>query len=221
MGRKDDALIRLPYWDRLSPEEKDLVRGSSSIQHYEKGQLIHGGAGDCLGMLLVLAGEVRTYLLSEEGREVTLFRLGEGEPCVLSAACMIDQITFETHMTAERDCDLLTVGAGAFARLTEGNIYVRCFQYEVATQRFSAVMWSMQQILFQGFDRRLAAFLVEEHERTGSVEIGMTHEQIARHTSSAREVVARMLKRFAADGLVEVGRGRLRLTDVDGLRALI
>ena len=78
----------------------------------------------------------------------------------------------------------------------------------------------MQQILFERFDRRLAGFLLEEYARTGSREILMTHEQIAAQVSSAREVVARTLKRFSADGLVEMKRGKLLLKDPNALKKL-
>ncbi|NLD19593.1 MAG: Crp/Fnr family transcriptional regulator [Clostridiales bacterium] len=211
-------LEKLPYWEHLNDEERLMVGENSVLTHYDKGTYIHGGSNDCLGMILVISGEVRTYLMSEEGREITLFRLYEADPCVLSASCVITEITFDTHMVAERDCDILVVNTGAFAALTEKNIYVKCFMYELATERFSAVMWSMQQILFMGMDRRLATFLIGELDRTGIPEIRMTHEQIAQHISSAREVVARMVKRFAAEGLVEVSRGTIKIKNEERLR---
>ncbi len=68
----------------------------------KRGRLIHDGGSECLGLVLVLSGELRTYLLSDEGREVTLFRLYAGDLCVLSASCVISQITFDTQMTAQR-----------------------------------------------------------------------------------------------------------------------
>ena len=116
---------------------------------------------------------------------------------------------------------MLLTNADAFARLAERNVHVRCYMYELIAHRFSAVMWSMQQILFLGYDRRLATFLLNERERLGTDELLLTHEQIAQYTSSAREVVARMLKRFSQEGLVTVRRGRIRLTDPEGLRLLI
>ena len=214
-------LEKLPFWGRLSIDEQELVKKYSSIQKYEKGRLIHGCDSNCLGMITVLKGSIRTYMMSDEGREITLFKLYEKDTCVLAASCIISQITFDTFMTAEEDCDILVIQASAFLQLIEKNIYVKCYMYELSTERFSSVMWSMQQILFMKFDQRLASFLMEEYERTGKNEIKMTHEQIAQNTSSAREVVARMLKRFAADGLVEIKRGTIRLTDVEGLRDII
>lgn len=221
MAVTESAITRLPYWKNLTDAQKQLVREQAHIRHYAKGQLIHGGSMNCLGMTLVLSGEVRTSILSEEGREVTLFHLYPSDPCVFSASCVISQLTFDTQMCAEADSDLLVVGASIFSRLTEENIYVRCFMYELLTQRFSTVMWTLQEILFKGFDRRLAAFLIGELDRTGSPEIRMTHEAIAQRTNSAREVVARMLKRFASDGLVDTRRSYLRIEAPDQLRKLL
>ena len=156
----------------------------------------------------------------DEGREVTLFRLYPGELCVLSASCVISQITFDTQMTAGMDTDVLIIPANVIAALKEKNLHVRCFLYELATKRFSDVMWAMQQIMFKGLDQRLAEFLFAEAERTGSDTIRMTHEQIAQHISSAREAVARMLKSFSEDGLVELKRGAITLRDKNRLNRL-
>ena len=160
------------------------------------------------------------YLLSPEGREVTLYRLGVGDCCVLTASCVMSQISFETNMAAEQDSEVLIVPVHTFGRFTEENIHVRCFMYELAIRRFSSVMFSLQQILFARFDRRLASFLLEEAERTGSREIRLTHEEIARQVSSAREVVARMLKRFASDGWVSLRRGMIYLEQPEELKKI-
>ena len=221
LSGKESLLKNLPFFEHLSDDEKKQADSYSSVREYKKGSLIHSGGSECLGMIMLISGEIRTYILSEEGREITLFRLYPKDTWVLSASCVISQITFDTHMTAEADCSVLVLSSGFFSALCEKNIYARCYMYELLTERFSSVMWTMQQILFKGFDRRLAAFLISEYERTGLKQIKMTHEQIAQHTSSAREVVARMLKRFAADGLVEVKRGLITLKDTDALKRMI
>ena len=214
------VLKKLPFWEQLSKDEKELVQASSAVWHYSKNQIIHNCETDSLGLTMVLSGELRTCILSEKGREITLYRLQQEELCVLTASCAVNQITFDTQMSASKDCDLLVINTAAFERLTRQNIYVRCFMYELFTERFSSVMWTMQMILFKGYDRRLASFLLDEYKRTGLRNIKMTHEQIAQHTNSAREVVARMLKRFASDGLVASKRGCITLKDIDALRQL-
>lgn len=216
----ENILNKLPFWASLTEQEKEILRKSAVIRRYEKGSFIHSSDRDCLGMLFILSGEIRTYILSDEGREITLFRLYPNDLCVLSASCVISQISFDTQMTARQDTEVLIIPPNITALLKEQNISVRCFLYEQATERFSEVMWAMQQILFKGLDQRLAAFLVEECERTNSNAVCMTHEQIARNISSAREAVARMLKQFTQDGLVELKRGEIIIKDTDGLKRL-
>lgn len=216
----ENILNKLPFWASLTEQEKEILRKSAVIRRYEKGSFIRSSDRDCLGMLFILSGEIRTYILSDEGREITLFRLYPNDLCVLSASCVISQISFDTQMTARQDTEVLIIPPNITALLKEQNISVRCFLYEQATERFSEVMWAMQQILFKGLDQRLAAFLVEECERTNSNTVRMTHEQIARNISSAREAVARMLKQFTQDGLVELKRGEIIIKDTDGLKRL-
>lgn len=216
----ENILNKLPFWTSLTEQEKEILRKSAVIRRYERGSFIHSSDRDCLGMLFIISGEIRTYILSDEGREITLFRLYPNDLCVLSASCVISQISFDTQMTARQDTEVLIIPPNITALLKEQNISVRCFLYEQATECFSEVMWAMQQILFKGLDQRLAAFLVEECERTNSNTVRMTHEQIARNISSAREAVARMLKQFTQDGLVELKRGEIIIKDTDGLKRL-
>ena len=216
----ESVLERLPFWKLLTDSEKELVRQNAVIRLYKKGTRMYSSERECLGMLFVMQGEMRTYLLSEEGREVTLFRIYPNDLCVLSASCVISQISFDTQMSAQKDTEALMIPPNIVLLLKEKNLSVRCFLYELATKRFSDVMWAMQQILFKRLDQRLALFLMQESQRLGTDTIHMTHEQIAQQISSAREAVARMLKQFSEDGLVELKRGAIRLLDQKGLKTL-
>ena len=215
-----ESLARLPFWGDLTEQEQDIVQKSAFLRRYEKGAQVHSGGQECLGLLLVLSGEIRTYLLSDEGREITLFRLYPGDLCVLSASCVLSQISFDTQLTAQQDTQVLVIPANVVARIKDTNLAARCYLYELATQRFSDVMWAMQQLLFQQLDQRLAAFLLAEYRRTGSPTVAMTHEQLAQQISSAREAVARILKQFAEDGLVELKRGAITILNPTGLEKL-
>lgn len=218
--KMESVLERLPFWKLLTDSEKELVQQNAVIRLYKKGTRVYSSERECLGMLFVMQGEMCTYLLSEEGREVTLFRIYPNDLCVLSASCVISQISFDTQMSAQKDTEALIIPPNIVLLLKEKNLSVRCFLYELATKRFSDVMWAMQQILFKRLDQRLALFLMQESQRLGTDTIHMTHEQIAQQISSAREAVARMLKQFSEDGLVELKRGAIRLLDQKGLKAL-
>ena len=164
---------------------------------------------------------IRIFLISEEGKEVTLYRISEGEVCVLSAACVLPSITFDIHIEAVSDTTLLQISAPAFSRLMKENIYVEAFAYKTASLRFSDVMWTMQQILFMRFDQRLAVFLLEESAARDTDVLKITHEQIAKLVGSAREVVTRMLNYFAEEGWVTLSRGKIAVKDRDALKSLL
>jgi CRP/FNR family transcriptional regulator len=216
------AFIReaLPFWNKLSTQEQQLILNNVANVHYNQGENIHRGENDCIGMLLLISGELRTYILSEDGREITLYRLMPGDICVLSASCILQSITFDVHIDAELDSEILLINSTVFQKLCT-NIYVENFSYKMAVDRFSDVMWAMQQILFMRFDKRLAIFLLDETARIGTDSLSVTHEQIAKYMGSAREVVSRMLKNFENEGLVELSRGGIKILDKKKLRELI
>lgn len=209
-----------PFWKHLTENEKMLLCENTSTATYKKGSNVHNGSDDCIGILLVKSGQLRTYLLSEDGRDITLYRLFKGDVCILSASCIIESITFDVFIDAEEDTDVLLVNSALFHQLADDNIYVKNFGYQLATTRFSDVMWAMQQILFMSADRRLAIFLLDELAKNGSDELKLTHEQIAKYMGSAREVVSRMLKYFSEEGIVKLSRGCLKIIDKNKLRKL-
>ncbi len=210
----------LSFWPHLTDDQKQYLVRSAGIREYRKGQQLYDSSDECLGMIMVESGTIRTYIVSPEGREITLFKLGEGESCVLSVACVLSEIRFETQIMAAEDARLRIVPTVVFDRLFRENVYVREFAYETATRRFSSVMRVMQQMIFAGLDQRLAGFLLEKYKESGCPEIIMTQEEIAGEINSAREVVARAVRQFARDGLVSTGRGRIRILDPRGLRQL-
>jgi len=210
----------LPFWDKLKPADKNLLCDSSAFVKYPKGSNVHGGSGECTGAIFVKSGCLRTYIMSEEGKEVTLYRLYPGDFCMLSASCVLSAITFDVLVDAEEDSECYVIGGRVLAEITERNIYAENFALQVAVERFSDVMWVMQQILFMSFDRRLAIFLWDEISKSGDDTVRLTHEQIAKYIGSAREVVSRMLKYFAAEGITENSRGGVTVIDKEKLRAL-
>lgn len=209
---------KLPFWNKLSEGEK-IVAGRGLTQHtYKQGVYILGFSDVCLGMVHIRKGSIRVFITSEEGREVTLFHISEGECCVFSSACAIDGITLDVQMVAEREVELFAIHAGTVAKLMESNIHFKCFVYELAATRYSTVVWVMQQILFAHFDERMARLLLSLYEKTGDKTIRMTQEAMAQEVNSAREVVARMLKQFASDGWIELKRGTVVLKDIEALK---
>ncbi len=208
-----------PFWEKISDADREYICQNSYGVTYPKGRNIHDGS-ECSGVILVRTGCLRLYMMSEEGKEITLYRLHKGELCMLSASCVLSAVTFDVFVDAEEDSECCVVSGSAFSEVAERNPDIRIFALETAVSRFSDVMWVMQQILFMSMDKRLAIFLSDESARTGSDIVTLTHGQIARYMGSAREVVSRMLKYFANEGIVEVYRGGIRILDKKGLRKL-
>ena len=207
-----------PFWESLSQHDRDTFLRSSMKFEYKRGRTIHDG-NECTGVILVKSGCLRLYMLSDEGKEVTLYRLFPGDTCILSASCVLHTITFDVFIDAEEDSECVVVGGCAYEGVWQRSNEVKIFTYETALSRFSDVMWVMQQILFMSMDKRLAIFLLDEVSKTGSDTVKLTHEQIAKYMGSAREVVSRMLKYFASEGLVTVSRSEgIKILDKKRLR---
>lgn len=223
LNKQDTQFIEtiLTFWDHLNSQQKSMLLENAMPTNYQKGENIHQGENDCVGVLLIKSGELRTYILSEDGRDITLYRVGANEFCILSASCILQNITFDVHIDAEQDCEIILINSAIFQKVCNENIYAENFSYKAAIDRFSDVMWAMQQILFMSFDKRLTIFLLDEVARTGSNTLVMTHEQIAKYIGSAREVVSRMLKYFENEGFVHLSRGKIEVIDKVQLRDII
>lgn len=220
MAPLEETLSRaFPFWNDLDDKAKQTMCQQSALFSYPKGAAIHDGQ-ECTGVILVKSGCLRVYLLSETGKEVTLYRLNPGDICMLSASCVLQSITFDVFVDAEEDSECLVIASSAFSAVAENYPAVKIFALETAVSRFSDVMWVMQQILFMNFDRRLAIFLLDEMARTGDDTLHLTHEQIARNMGSAREVVSRMLKYFSSEGMTEVSRKGIKILNKQALQQL-
>ena len=207
-----------PFWQSLNEWDQKTFLNSSFDVEYKRGATIHDG-GECTGVIIVKTGVLRLYLLSDEGKEVTLYRLFPGDTCILSASCVLESITFDVLIDAEEDSECVVVGGCAYEGVWQKSNEVKIFTYETALSRFSDIMWVMQQILFMSMDKRLAIFLLDETSKTGGDTVKLTHEQIAKYMGSAREVVSRMLKYFTSEGLVSVSRSEgIKILDKKRLR---
>ena len=145
-------LENLPFWSHLTDDQQQQLVRFADLRRYRKGQQLYSSSEECLGMIMVESGSIRTYIVSQEGREITLFKLGEGESCVLSVACVLSEIQFETQIMAAADARLRIVPAGVFDRLFRENVYVRVstesegaeiyksFNYEIFERRPSVVI---------------------------------------------------------------------------------
>jgi CRP/FNR family transcriptional regulator len=209
-----------PFWKNLLEQEKHIITDGTVKFTHAKGEMVHEDRNTCTGLLMVVTGQLRIYIISETGKEITLYRLFDRDVCVLSASCLIRNITFDVHVQAERETTMLRVATDAYQQVGKTNNTVQDFTNELVSSRFSDVMWVVEQVVFMSFDRRLAMHLLEAAAIAQSDSFAITHDAIARDLGTAREVVTRMLSRFQEDHLVQLSRGGITLIDRDGLYAL-
>ena len=209
-----------PIWDKLTLTQKEKIAGGAVRRIAAKGTVLHNGSADCTGLLLVEQGQLRAYILSDEGREITLYRLFDRDICLFSASCMMRSIQFEMMIEAEKDTALWIVPTEVYQSIMQESAPVSNFTNEIMATRFSEVMWLIEQIMWKSFDKRLAAFLLEESALEGDSVLKLTHETIANHLGTAREVVTRMLRYFQTEGMVKLARGTVEITDGEKLRQM-
>ena len=210
----------LPFWDKLTGQQQERVAGVIEYRTVPKGTHIHDSSANCLGLVAVRTGQLRTYILSPDGREITVGRLFEFDCSLLSASCVMPDMQLNVMIEAEKDSSFWSIPACLFKNLAEESLAVANYSRDLLAGNYSELMWLMEQIMFKSFDKRLADFLVEESRVENTFILNITHERIANHMGTAREVVTRMLRYFQGEGMVELRRGVIELTDTEKLEAI-
>lgn len=219
----DDAAYMgecLPFWQELSENDKALLISHAIDMPYSKGAVIHNDRKTCTGVLLVVHGRLRIYIVGDDGKEITLYRLVERDVCVLSASCVLRNITFDVHIQAEEPTKVLNIPTEIYKRLEQSNQKVQDFTNQLVSSRFSEVMWVMEQLVFMSMDKRLAIYLLEQAALAGGDTLRLTHEAIAHDLGTAREVVTRLLKYFQDEKMVTLSRGEVTIVDYPALIVL-
>ena len=210
-----------PIWNKLNTVHQGQILGTLITRTVKKGTVIHNGSNDCTGLLLVKSGQLRAYILSDEGREITISRFFEMDICLFSASCVMPNMQFDIFIEAEKDTDLWIIPVEVYQSIMAESAPVANYTNELMANRFSDVMWLIEQIIWKSLDKRVAAFLLKESAIENSDTLKITHEAIAGHLGSHREVITRMLKYFQNEGMVKLSRGTVALADKTKLEELI
>lgn len=210
----------LPFWNKLTAEQQMRIAGVIEYREVSKGTHIHDSSAECLGLVAVRSGQLRAYILSEDGREITISRLFEYDVSLLSASCVMPDLQFNVMIEAEKDTQFWSIPACLFKNLVDESLAVSTYANSLISGNFSELMWLMEQIMWKSLDKRLASFLLEEQSIEGSNSLHITHEKIANHLGTAREVVTRMLRYFQNEGMVSLTRGTIEIVDTKKLDAL-
>lgn len=209
-----------PVWRQLTDDQQERILASMASRSVKRGTVLHSGGGDCTGVLVVRAGQLRACILSEEGREITIYRLFDRDLCLFSASCMMRSIQFDITIVAEKDTDLWVIPPEVYRRIMAESAPLSNYTNEIMAARFSEVIWLIEQIMWKSMDKRIAAFLLEESAIEETKLLKLTHETIANHLGTHREVVTRMLRYFQGEGMVRLARGSVELLDAAKLEAL-
>ena len=151
-----------PIWNKLTREQQQRLSDVTELQQIKRGTVIHDGSPECKGMVLVKSGQLRAYLLSEEGREITICRFFEMDICLFSASCVMPNMMFDVFIEAEKDTEIFVIPACLYQNLMDESLPLSTYSRDLITNHFSEVMWLMEQIMWRSCDKRLAGFLVEE-----------------------------------------------------------
>ena len=210
----------LPFWDKLTASQREQISAVVEHHHVSRGTHIHDSSAQCLGLVAVRSGQLRAYILSEDGREITISRLFDYDVSLLSASCVMPDMQFNVMIEAEKDTEFWSIPACLFKNLVDDSLAVSNYSRSLLSSNFSELMWLMEQIMWKSFDKRLASFLLEEAAIEGSNSLKITHEKVANHMGTAREVVTRMLRYFQSEGMVKLTRGGIELCDLNKLKAI-
>ena len=209
-----------PIWDKLTADQQEQIAQVIEFRSVSKGTHIHDSSADCLGLIIVKSGQLRAYILSEDGREITIGRLFEYDVSLLSASCVMPDLQLNVMIEAEKDTQFWSIPAYLFKNLMDESLAVSNYSRNLLSSNFSELMWLMEQIMWKSFDKRLAAFLLEEMNLEETPVLKITHEKIAAHMGTAREVVTRMLRYFQNEGMVKLTRGTIEIADAEALEKL-
>lgn len=213
-------LTYLPVWDKLNKSQQDTLKNSAVKRKFKKTEILHNESADCTGLILVISGQLRAFTISDDGREITMYRLFERDICLFSASCIMNSIQFDITIAAEKDSEVLVIPSEVYKSIMEVSAPLANYTNEVMASRFSDVMWLIDQVMWKSFDKRLAEFILNESDIEGTDILKITHETIGNHLGNPREVVTRMLKYFVNERLILLSRGTIEIIDKVGLEKI-
>jgi len=202
----------------LADLEEKIQKETQQVE-LDSGAFICMDGNVCQSLALVTEGRARVYKSSESGREITLYRVEPGESCILTASCILSNRQFPAFAVADTDVTARLVPASTVRQWMDTEPAWRRYVFELVAGRLDTVIATLEEVAFRRLDTRLARLLLDESTPEGGAPtLHVTHERLAADLGSAREVVSRLLKDFEQDGLVQLQRGTVVLTDPAGLR---
>jgi CRP/FNR family transcriptional regulator len=211
------AISALPFLRSTPVELMRDFTAEASLSRLPAGVQIFAEGDECSIMAVLLSGSVRVFKLAETGREITLYRFGCGEGCILTANCILGNHQFPAIAAVEREAEAIAISATAFRLWVNRYQAWRDYVFDLLSRRLATVMAIVEEVAFRRMDARIADFLLQRLTSQAPL-LHITHQQIAAELGTSREVVSRILEDFSVAGLIETGRGSIRLLDPQGLQ---
>jgi CRP/FNR family transcriptional regulator len=213
-----DLLVRaLPVLGNADPGLVREIQQKAFFARIPEGHdvFIEGDHVDAIALLI--SGVVRVYKIGETGREITLYRFGNGESCILTANAILSQKSFPAVATVEKEAEAVMIPAEIFRDWVRRYDLWREFVFDLLSERLSSVMSIVEEVAFRRMDARLIAFLLEHSRLSDSIQI--THQEIAAELGTSREVISRILEDFSAARMISVTRGAIKVLDREDLQS--
>lgn len=211
----EDQLIRivpsLPILRQADPQLLNEFKRSAFFARIPAGKDVFVEGHDANAIALLISGVVRVYKVGETGREITLYRFGLGESCILTANAILSRQSFSAIATVEQDAEAVMIPADTFRLWVQRYDLWRDFVFTLLSQRLSSVMEIVDEVTFRRMDIRVASILLERGKTNNPISI--THQEIAAELGSSREVISRILENLASQGIIRVLRGSIEILD--------
>lgn len=215
-----ERLLDLYFWDHLTENEQQRILTYSNVSKLKKGTVYYGYSDEILNKFVLLKGKIRVFVISPEGREITLVYLKPGDYNASCISYLIHRTEFDVVIECEENCELLGVPATILTELMDNNLQFRCDIYMLYAKRASFIMTALSTTLTTRVDYRLAKYLLHEMKKNNSNTITISNTEIARKINSVREVVSRTLRRFKEEDVVKLDKGKIVLLDIHALQTL-
>lgn len=213
-----DRIIKgMPFLQEASPSFIEEFRRATFLTHIPAGRDVFFEGDRIEAIAILISGVVRVYKIGETGREITLYRFGNGSSCILTANAILNQTTFPAIATVEQDAEAVMIPATIFREWVSRHEIWRTFVFDLLSQRLSTVMAVVDEVVFHRMDRRVAALVMERGKNQNPVRI--THQEIASELGSSREVISRLLEDFISEGYIQSGRGMIEILDFEALKS--
>lgn len=215
-----DALQRLlavyPVFDDLPAALRDELVAQAALLKLDHGAIVFDENQACHGFPLLLSGQIRVIKVAPSGRELLLYTVSPGESCILTTSCLLGETRYHARGVVAEDLEMAILPAPVFKALADAHEPFRNYIFSLFSERMTDLMQLVSAVAFQKLDQRLAALLVA---RTSPIHT--THQALADELGSVREIISRLLRQFAEQGWIKIGREHIEVLDPEALNKLI